>query len=1045
MRSLSHSAVIVCLLLICTLASVPATAQPPAQPIVISLDGTTEAATSDAPDGSAGSERPVAVGEGVTYRLEVVLPESTAIDFTLESILQDGLDAVTGSARVSYQADTLPSFNGDFAGIPNSPEPAFTFPPARVSFDTGTRVLSLNFGSIINNDGDSGEEFIIVEFDAVVADHPANSAPVLIPNEAQRIIDEGLPTETIETSNEVSLVIVEPAAAISKQFSPDTGVRGSTTVLTLTVNNLAASGASGAIFDVDVTDTLDDWLDVTGVGVSFNAAAVTFGSTFTDHSVITAGFAAGVPDHVALTLSGLPVGGTAIISIALHIDPNSDPLLLSRTITNTAVLTGDSLASDAAPDDDDRAYSTSAGDDINIVKPTLLVSQTDGVDPVAAGALVNYIVTVQNTGNPNFAASGVSLTDQIPAGFSVTSAIPLQGSCGPVAGGLLTCALGTLPSGASATVIITGFYPSTTLSGTIANNIAYVVSADGNHGNDGNDTPTNNDDERAEEPTTILRQVDVYLTQSVDDPSPAVGQLVTFSLNLGNNGPSQATNVIVSDTVPAGLTFVRFQPDTLPCVYAAPTLLCTFPTIEVATELTIAVEVTVNAGTFGGPPMTNVASATTTEPEVDLSNNSADSDVTTHKKVTLTVDTAVVSEEGGLAALTATLDSPNNTGAPLDIPLVVGLGSSASSPADFTLASSVITIGQGLSSGSVLLTGVSDSAVETDETADLLFGSLPLLVSAATPAAVTISITSDDLASLIVTESGGSTVVTEGGGEDTVTIALSDQPPQNVTLSLSTGGQITIDPAVLTFTSGDWNTPQLITVTAAVDLIYEGDHVDAVSYAMSSGAEDFNASPDQTPVTITDGISEIMVNGGFETAGAQAVDALGWKLTDRAVHDRRVCNTATKPDIAYGGDCAFRIGFTGLSSQTRVLGQTFGVPAWGNAGDRLDFSAQIEGRKLNAGVRLILNVRYTDGSRDKQTVAIPTGTTPYSLYTTHVDLTDRVMKVKALLVVGPLSNGTLWIDGAALLYTPGTSGRRDGLVGQILPPPGAPPGFRMGE
>lgn len=1044
-RNSTRSALVICLVLTWTLVSAPATAQPPAEPIVISVDGTTEAATSDAPDGSPGSERPIAIGEGVTYRLEIVLPESTSISFGLESTLPDGLEFISGSARVSYLADTLPSFSADFAGIPNSAEPALTFPSGRVSFDTGTRTLSFDFGSIINNDGDAGEEFIVVEFDLVVIDDAINSVGYIVSTEAQSIVDEGLPTETIASSNEVVLEIVEPVVSMAKQFTPDLLVRGSTTVLTIVVNNLAAIGATGAIFDVSISDILDDWLDVTAIGVTFNAAAVLFGSTFIDTSTLTPGFATGVTDHVAVTISGLPVDGAATISVTLHVDPNADPLLLSRTITNTAVLIGDSLESDAVPDDEDRAHNTNASDDLNVVKPTLLLTKTDNVDPAAAGASISYSVMVQNSGTSNFPATGVSLTDQIPPGFSVTDVAPSQGGCDPLAGGIISCTLGTIPSGASATVVISGTYPSTTLSGTIPNNIAYVVSAEGNHGNDGNDTPTDNDDERAEEPTTILRQVDVALAQSVDDPSPAVGQLVTFGLDLINNGPSQATNVVVTDSVPAGLTYVRFLPETLPCTYAAPTITCAFPTLDVATPLSIAVEVTVDAGTLGGPTMTNAASVTSVEPETDLSNNSASAAVTTHKKVTLAVDTPTISEEGGIAVITATLESPNDTGASLAIPLVVGLASTASMPGDFTLASPVITIGEGLSSGTVALTGVSDSVVEADETAQLVFGSLPPLVSAGSPAEVTISITSEDLASLIVSQSGGSTEVAESGGEDTILVALSAQPSQNVTVSLSTGTQIMIDPVVLTFTGGDWDTPQTITVAAVVDLVYEGTHADMVSYAMSSGDEDFNASGTPTDVIIIDGISEVLANGGFEIAGVQAIDALGWKLANRAGRDRRVCNTPAKPDLAYAGACAFRIAATGLGTNTRVLSQTFRTPEWGDAGDTLDFSAQINGNKLNAGTRLILNVRYTDGSRDKQATTIPAGTTPYSLYAAHVDLTKRVSKVKVRLVVGPMSSGTLWIDSASLLYTPGTSVRRDGSTSQPLPPPIAPSGFRVGN
>jgi uncharacterized repeat protein (TIGR01451 family) len=422
--------------------------------------------------------------------------------------------------------------------------------------------------------------------------------------------------------------VVEPVVTITKTFTPDTQIRGGTTTMTLVVSNLAADGATGAAYDLQITDILDDWLNVestTNITVSFNGAATSFGSSAdVSNSVITSGYAVGVTDNVDVRIDGLPVDGVATITVTMQIDPNADPLLLSRTITNTATVVNDTTSRDASPDDDDREYTTTATANLNVVKPTLLVTKTDSADPVAAGALMSYTVSIQNTGTPNFAATNVQFRDQIPAGFTVTLVVPSQGTCSPISLGILSCSLGTIASGASANVVITGRYPATTTVGTIANNIAYVSSTEGNNGNDGNDTPGSGDDERAEEPTTILRQVDVAITKVVDDASPNEGDLITYTLTVVNNGPSQATSVIVTDAIPAGLTFVRFVPTTLPCTYAAPTLTCTFPTLNVGQIRTIGIEATVNAGTAGsGTPIDNTATVSSAEPESNPLNNSS--------------------------------------------------------------------------------------------------------------------------------------------------------------------------------------------------------------------------------------------------------------------------------------------------------------------------------------------------------------------------------------------------------------------------------------
>ena len=53
---------------------------------------------------------------------------------------------------------------------------------------------------------------------------------------------------------------------------------------------------------------------------------------------------------------------------------------------------------------------------------------------------------------------------------------------------------------------------------------------------------------------------DLAIAKMVDDPTPTVGETVTFTVALSNNGPSAATSVRVSDQLPAGLTFVSAKP-----------------------------------------------------------------------------------------------------------------------------------------------------------------------------------------------------------------------------------------------------------------------------------------------------------------------------------------------------------------------------------------------------------------------------------------------------------------------------------------------------
>jgi uncharacterized repeat protein (TIGR01451 family) len=81
--------------------------------------------------------------------------------------------------------------------------------------------------------------------------------------------------------------------------------------------------------------------------------------------------------------------------------------------------------------------------------PTADLSITKTGPPFAqSGGTVTYNITVNN-GGP-FDDTGVAVTDPLPAGETLVSATPSQGTCS----GTVTCNLGSIPNGSSATITI---------------------------------------------------------------------------------------------------------------------------------------------------------------------------------------------------------------------------------------------------------------------------------------------------------------------------------------------------------------------------------------------------------------------------------------------------------------------------------------------------------------------------------------------------------------------------------------------------------------
>ena len=575
----------------------------------------------------------VTIGGSVTYRVVVEVPEGSNT-IVLTDTLPTGMEPV--SARVV-------AFNGPITSSSlavNDAEDSSDTQNPNINYGGGTsRTVTFDFATLSNTPNGGGTDTVEVEVVAQLTDVAGNAAGATKTNSAVLTVNgtDGDPVTA-------DIDVVEPGISLTKTFTPDEQVRGQYVRMTLVISNPAS--ATAPLYDVDVIDVLNVLLDITDDPADPDTVAITFDTTnaptatVTNNSVFASGYA--TPDEVSVNIDRLGIGESVTILVDLRIDPSTPTLNIPQTFTNTATATGDSLpADDGTVDGRDRDLTTDASDDLSIVKPTLLVTKSDSADPVVVGQPYSYTISVSNTGTPDYAATGVVFTDLLPTGFIVTRVTPSQGSCQPLSGTMLTCNLGTIAQGNSASVTVAGRSSSTLADGTVLSNTAYVTSVEGNNGNDGNDTPDDDDDERAVETTTVSRSVDIQVTKVVNDPTPNEADLVTYTIRTRNNGPSQATSVVMTDVLPAGLTFVRFTPTTAPCSYTAAsrTLQCTYGVLAANQTRTVGVEVRVDAGTSGST-IANTANVTANETETNTANNSSTVSITIDR-IDLTVSIAV--------------------------------------------------------------------------------------------------------------------------------------------------------------------------------------------------------------------------------------------------------------------------------------------------------------------------------------------------------------------------------------------------------------------
>src|SRR5436309_2809840 len=155
---------------------------------------------------------------------------------------------------------------------------------------------------------------------------------------------------------------------------------------------------------------------------------------------------------------------------------------------------------------------------------------------------VTYTITVINNGQSE--ASTVVVLDTLPAGATFVSA----SNGGTLAGGVVSWpAVATLTNGATLSRTVTVTAPTT---GTLLN----VARADAATADP--DSTNNNGSAPASRVTTVVGEIaDLAVAKSGPATVVAVNP-ITYTITVTNNGPSDASAVVVQDTLPASVTFV---------------------------------------------------------------------------------------------------------------------------------------------------------------------------------------------------------------------------------------------------------------------------------------------------------------------------------------------------------------------------------------------------------------------------------------------------------------------------------------------------------
>ena len=276
-----------------------------------------------------------------------------------------------------------------------------------------------------------------------------------------------------------------------------------------------------------------------------------------------------------------------------------------------------------------------------------------------AGEVVIWTLHAVNDGPSD--ARDVELTDTLPAEVTFVDA---DAGCTEAAG-VVTCAIGTLTPGQDVTRTVRTRIDPGALATAIVNE-AHVGSSVA-------ETDASNNDASATIATG--NAVDLELTKTTTTPTVAQTLNATWKLHVVNQGPSDAYDVQLVDTLPDGVTYVSATPDQGTCAVAGQVITCDLGRIDEteATDVTV-----VATGDAVGTQLNEAEVSTTLNTEIDPADNTASSPVLVTPVADLSVAKTGPAEvpAGGSAtyALTVRNDGPSPaTGVELTDELPAGL------------------------------------------------------------------------------------------------------------------------------------------------------------------------------------------------------------------------------------------------------------------------------------------------------------------------------------------------------------------------------------
>ncbi|KJD31057.1 hypothetical protein PK35_16350, partial [Tamlana nanhaiensis] len=485
--------------------------------------------------------------------------------------------------------------------------------------------LNLTFDATVNATGSYVNSAQITASDNLDPDSDPNTDATVDEDNADG--DDNPNTGGDDDDEDTASVTIQSAdLSLQKTVLPTSVSVGDTVVFTITVSNGGADTAT----NVEVVDQLPSGYAYQSDDASGNYNPAT--------GVWTTGSVTAALDQV-LNITAIVNAPSGTLNEYLNIAEitNSDQADPNSTPNNDN--------GDQSEDDEDNAEITLELADLQITKSVLPLSGS-------VGDTVTFSIFLENFGPGD--ATGVAIEDLLPSGFDVVpgtisnSGVFILGNKSIVWSNL------DLGNGLSRTLTYDAIVND---SGNYTNNVQITASdlddpdsdpttdatVDEDNADGDNDPTTGGDDDDEDTVTFIIEEADLNLAKTVMPSNATVGDTVTFTIIVDNDGANDATNVEVVDQLPAGFTYVG---DDSSGDYDSATGLWTIATITNGSSATLNITATVNAPTGAAGEYNNIAEITASDqvdPDSDVNNDDGDQSEDDEDNAELTLDTSDLS------------------------------------------------------------------------------------------------------------------------------------------------------------------------------------------------------------------------------------------------------------------------------------------------------------------------------------------------------------------------------------------------------------------